>query len=102
VWSFAARAQQTAIPVIGYINSRSPDESADIVAAFRQGLKEAGFADGANVTIESRFATGNFTQLPDLAADLVRHGVKLIVATGGTVSAYALQRHDGLAAVLCH
>jgi putative ABC transport system substrate-binding protein len=75
------------MPVIGYINSRSPDESADIVAAFRQGLKEAGFVDGENVSIESRFAAGNFAQLPDLAADLVRQGVNLIVATGGTVSA---------------
>ena len=86
-WTFAARAQHATMPVIGYINSRSPNESADIVAKFRQGLKEAGFVDGENVTIESRFAAGNFAQLPDLAADLVRHGVALIVATGGTVSA---------------
>jgi hypothetical protein len=70
-----------------WFNSRSPDETADIVAAFRQGLKEAGFADGENVTIISRFAAGNFAQLPDLAADLIRDGVSLIVATGGTVSA---------------
>ena len=83
----AAHAQQATMPVIGYINSRSPDESADIVTAFRQGLKEAGFVDGENVTIVSRFAAGDFAQLPDLAADLVRHGVNLIVATGGTVSA---------------
>jgi putative tryptophan/tyrosine transport system substrate-binding protein len=85
-WPLAARAQQKAMPGIGYINSRSPNESADIVAAFRQGLKESGFVDGENVTIESRFAAGSFAQLPDLASDLVRHGVKLIVATGGTVS----------------
>jgi putative tryptophan/tyrosine transport system substrate-binding protein len=86
-WPFTARAQHATMPVIGYINSRSPSESADIVAAFRQGLKEAGFVDGENITIESRFAAGNFAQIPDLAADLVRDGVKLIVATGGTVSA---------------
>jgi putative ABC transport system substrate-binding protein len=86
-WTLAARAQPSTMPTIGYINSRSPNESADIVAAFRQGLKEIGFVDGENVTIESRFAAGNFAQLPDLAADLVRRGVKLIVATGGTVSA---------------
>jgi putative ABC transport system substrate-binding protein len=86
-WTFAARAQHATMPVIGYINSRSPNESADIVAAFRQGLKEAGFVNGENVTIDSRFAAGNFAQLPDLASDLVRHGVALIVATGGTVSA---------------
>jgi putative tryptophan/tyrosine transport system substrate-binding protein len=90
-WSFAARAQHATIPVIGYINSRSPNESADIVAAFREGLKEAGFVDGENVTIESRFAAGNFAQLPDLAADFVRHGVNLIVATGGTVSAVKIK-----------
>jgi len=53
-WPLVAHAQR--MPVIGYINSRSPDESADIVAAFRQGLKETGFADSENVTIDSRFA----------------------------------------------
>jgi putative ABC transport system substrate-binding protein len=90
-WPLAARAQQGAMLVVGYINSRSPDESADIVAAFRRGLKEAGFADGENVAIESRFAAGNFAQLPDLAADLVRRGVNLIVATGGTVSAVKIK-----------
>jgi ABC-type uncharacterized transport system substrate-binding protein len=84
---FPARAQHAKVPVIGYINSRSPRDSADIVAAFRQGLKEAGFVDGENVTIESRFAAGNFAQLPDLAADLLRDQVDVIVATGGTVSA---------------
>jgi putative tryptophan/tyrosine transport system substrate-binding protein len=86
-WPFTARAQHAKIPVIGYINSRSPSDSADIVAAFRQGLKEAGFVDGENATIESRFAAGNFAQLPDLAADLLRNRVDVIVATGGTVSA---------------
>jgi putative ABC transport system substrate-binding protein len=55
----AARAQQP-IPVIGYLSARSPDNSADIVAAFRQGLNKAGFTDGQNVRIESRFADGNF------------------------------------------
>jgi putative tryptophan/tyrosine transport system substrate-binding protein len=88
---FAVRAQHATAPAIGYINSRSPDEAADIVAAFRQGLKETGFVDGQNVTIESRFASGNFALLPDMATDLVRHGVNLIVATGGTVSAVKIK-----------
>jgi len=55
-WPLVAHSQHATLPVIGYINSRSPDESADIVAAFRQGLKETGFADSENVTIDSRFA----------------------------------------------
>ena len=86
VWPLAARAQQTTLPVIGYLSSRSPSESAHIVAAFRQGLKEAGFVDGQNVAIESRFAEGNFDRLSALAADLVRRQVNVLVATGGTVS----------------
>jgi putative tryptophan/tyrosine transport system substrate-binding protein len=85
-WPPAARAQHAKIPVIGYINSRSLNESADIVAAFRQGLKESGFVEGANVKIESRFAAEDFARLPDLAADLLRDQVNVIVATGGTVS----------------
>ena len=85
-WPFTAHAQYAKKPVIGYINSRSPSESTDIVAAFRQGLKEVGFDDGENVTIESRFAVGDFARLPDLATDLVRNQVDVIVATGGTVS----------------
>jgi putative ABC transport system substrate-binding protein len=72
--------------MIGYLSSRSPTESADIVAAFRQGLNEAGFVDGQNVIIESRFAEGDFDRLPALAADLVRRQVNVLVATGGTVS----------------
>jgi putative ABC transport system substrate-binding protein len=80
------RAQQNAMPVIGYLSQRSPTDSASIVAAFRQGLKEQGYVEGQNVTIESRFAEGQIDRLPALASDLVRHGVKLFVATGGTGS----------------
>jgi putative ABC transport system substrate-binding protein len=80
------RAQQNAIPVIGYLSQRSPTDSASIVAAFRKGLKEQGYVEGQNVTIESRFAEGQIDRLPALASDLVRHGVKLFVATGGTGS----------------
>jgi putative ABC transport system substrate-binding protein len=84
VWPFAARAQQSAMPVIGYLSQRSPTDSARIVAAFRQGLKEAGYVDGQNVVIESRFAEGQNDRLPALASDLVNRGVTLFVATGGT------------------
>jgi putative ABC transport system substrate-binding protein len=72
--------------MIGYLSSRSPSESAHIVAAFHQGLKEAGFVDGQNVTIEPRFAEGKFDRLPALAEDLVRRRVNVLVATGGTVT----------------
>jgi putative ABC transport system substrate-binding protein len=85
-WPLAARAQQKTMPVIGYLSQRSPTDSASIVAAFRQGLKEEGYVEGQNVAIESRFAEGQIDRLPGLASDLVRHGVSLFVATGGTGS----------------
>ncbi len=85
-WPLAARGQQPTMPVVGYLSARSPDNSADIIAAFRQGLNEAGFIDGQNVRIESRFADGNFDRLPALAADLVAHKVSVLVAAGGTVT----------------
>jgi putative ABC transport system substrate-binding protein len=85
-WPLGARGQQSLLPVIGYLSSRSPGASEDIVVAFRQGLKEAGFVDSQNVTIESRFAEGSFDRLPTLAADLVGRKVNVLVATGGTVS----------------
>ena len=85
-WPASGHAQQPALPVIGYLSSRSPTDSAHIVAAFRQGLNEAGFVDKQNVVIEFRFAEGNFDRLPALAADLVLRQVNVLVATGGTVS----------------
>jgi putative tryptophan/tyrosine transport system substrate-binding protein len=77
------------VPVIGYLSSRSPGESAHIVAAFRQGLNETGYIEGKNVAIESRFAEGRFDRLPVLAADLVRLRVSVVVATGGTATVVA-------------
>jgi putative ABC transport system substrate-binding protein len=85
-WPLGARAQQKAMPVIGYLSQRSPTDSASIVAAFRQGLKEAGYVAGQNVAIEFRYAEGQIDRVPALASDLVRRAVNVFVATGGTGS----------------
>src|SRR6266536_483380 len=88
-WPLAARGQQAAMPVIGYLSSRSPGESADVVAAFRRGLREAGFAEGENMVIAFRWAEGHYDRLPALAADLVGSRVAVILAAGGPPSALA-------------
>src|SRR5262249_17788357 len=85
-WPLTTRAQQPAMPVIGYLSHRSPTDSASIVAAFRQGLKEEGYVEGQNVAIEYRFAEGQIDRLPARASDLVRRQVNVFVATGGTGS----------------
>jgi putative ABC transport system substrate-binding protein len=89
MWPVAAAAQQPAMPIVGYLSTRAPDDSGHIVGAFRKGLEEVGFADGRNVVVESRFAEGHYERLPALAEDLVRRRVTLLVATGGTSSAVA-------------
>ncbi|MFL6835431.1 MAG: ABC transporter substrate-binding protein, partial [Xanthobacteraceae bacterium] len=71
VWPLAAKAQQPTITVIGFLSSRSPGESASVVAGFRQGLKEAGYAEGRNVHIAFRWAEGGYDRLPALVAELV-------------------------------
>ena len=87
-WPFATHAQQAATPVVGFINTlNSTDEIvSDLVAAFRQGLKEIGFVEGQNVSVEYRWAQGQYERLPELAADLVRRKVDVIAATGGEPS----------------
>ena len=88
-WPLAARAQQPAMPVIGYLHSASPEPYSSMMAAFRHGLAEAGYVDGQNVTIDYRWAEGQFDHLPALAAELVAHRPAVLVAGGGDVSAVA-------------
>jgi putative ABC transport system substrate-binding protein len=83
----AARAQQPALPVIGFMSGRSPGDSTHLVAAFRQGLAENGFVEGQTVAIEFRWADGDYDRLPALAADLVSRKVAVLVGVGGDISA---------------
>jgi ABC-type uncharacterized transport system substrate-binding protein len=88
-WPLPLSAQQPTLPVIGFLSSRSLDVDAPLVAAFHRGLAEAGFAEGRNVTVEYRWAQGQYDRLPTLAAELVGKAVSVLVSTGGTVSALA-------------
>jgi ABC-type uncharacterized transport system substrate-binding protein len=92
VWPLSASAQQPAMPVIGFLSARSAKDSVINVAAFAKGLEEAGFADGKNLSIEYRFAEGQLDRLPELAADLVRRPVTVLVAVGGATSALAAKK----------
>jgi putative ABC transport system substrate-binding protein len=88
-WPFFANAQT---PAIGFLSSRSARDSAKVVAAFGEGLQEGGFAEGKNLSIEYRFADGALDRLPDIAAELVRSRISVLVAVGGSNSALAAKR----------
>jgi putative ABC transport system substrate-binding protein len=91
-WPVGAWAQQHAMPVIGFMSSRSPSDSVHLVKAFHQGLNESGFVEGRNVVIEYRWGEGNYDRLPALAAELVNLPVTVLVAVGGDPSAQAAKR----------
>jgi putative ABC transport system substrate-binding protein len=89
VWPLAARAQQPAMPVIGFMSARSPSDSAHLVEAFRQGLKDGGFVEGQNITVDYRWAHGDYARLPALAQELVDRRVAVLLGIGGDASALA-------------
>ena len=87
-----ARGQQSAMPVIGFMSARSPEDSVHLLEAFRRGLEERGFVEGRNVVIEYRWARGDYDRLPDMAADLVSRRVNVLTAVGGDPSPRAAKR----------
>jgi putative ABC transport system substrate-binding protein len=91
-WPAVVQAQQPTTPIVGFMSGRSPDDSSHLVAAFHQGLGETGFVDGKNVTVEYRWALGQYDRLPTLAAELVKRPVTILVAVGGDVSAVAAKK----------
>jgi putative ABC transport system substrate-binding protein len=88
-WPLAARAQQPTMPVVGFLHVAFPGPYTQQLVAFHHGLKQSGYAEGQNVAIEYRWAQNEYDRLPELAADLVRHRVAVIVAAGGPPSALA-------------
>src|SRR5262245_30271538 len=88
-WPLTARAQQATMPVVGFLHAGQPDSFVHLVAAFRKGLSQSGYVEGQNVTIEYRWAQNENDRLPELAADLVRRRVAVIVTPASTAATLA-------------